>query len=441
MRTPTISAQIFRERRARLASLIPGAAVILPAHPEQIRNHDVHHRYRQDTNFFYLTGFEEPDSVFVFRPGKKPETVMFTRIREPERETWDGFRYGPEGVVRHFGIEAAYPISEFEAIASELLLEVDKVYYTLFQDPEFDQRLAKTLLTAKAKRRRSGRGLLPLYDSYPLIGEMRLRKSDYEIQTLKRAGQVSAEAHAEVMKATRPGVNERELHGLFLKEIMARGAAREGYGSIVATGSNATTLHYVFNDQELKAGQFLLVDAGAEVDYYTGDITRTYPVSGKFSPVQARLYGRVLELQKHVIQIAKPGLPFTRLQETAINGLIDVMLSEGLLKGTHEEVHASGAYKKYYPHGVSHYLGSDVHDAGTVEINGQPRVLEPGICFTVEPGIYIPEDDLTAPEELRGIGIRIEDDVLVTHDGVEVLTSAAPKEIADLEAIVGRNFK
>jgi Xaa-Pro aminopeptidase len=441
MRTPRLSPQIFRERRARLASLIPGAAVILPAHPEQIRNNDVHHPYRQDTNLFYLTGFEEPEAVLVLRPGKKPESVMFVRIREPERETWDGFRYGPEGVVRHFGVEAAYPIAEFEAITSELLLEVDRVFYTLFQNNEFDQRLAKVLQMTKAKRRRSGRGILPIYDSYQLIGEMRLRKSEFEVNTMRRACQVSAEAHVAVMKSVKAGLNERELHGIFLREIMARGAAREGYTAIVAGGANATTLHYVFNDQEIKANDLLLVDAGAEVDYYTGDITRTYPVSGKFSPVQARLYGRVVELQKQLIGMVKPGLQFTKLQEHTIDGLIEIMLAEGLLKGTPQEIRQSGIFKKYYPHGVSHYLGSDVHDAGTVEVNGQPRVLETGMAFTVEPGIYIPEDDVTAPAELRGIGIRIEDNILVTADGHEVMTSAVPKEIGDLEAVVGAYYK
>lgn len=441
MRTPRMDMKIFRERRAKLAALIPNAAVILPAHPEQIRNHDVHHPYRQDTNLFYLTGFEEPQSILLFRPGKKPETVMFCRTRDPERETWDGFRYGPEGVVRHFGIEAAYPISEFEHIASELLLDVDKVFYTLFQNEEFDQRMGKTLLASKAKRRRSGRGILPIFDSYQLLGEMRLRKTEYDIETMKRACQVSAEAHIEVMKSVKPGMNERELHGLFIREVMARGAAREGYGGIFATGANATTLHYVFNDQELKAGELLLVDAGGEVDYYTGDITRTYPVSGKFSPVQARLYGRMLELQKNLISMVKPGIPFTQMQDTCVDGLIEIMLSEGLLKGTLEEIRKSGNYRKYYPHGVSHYLGSDVHDAGTLEVNGQARSLEAGIAFTVEPGIYIPADDMTAPAELRGIGIRIEDNIVVTDDGCEILTAGCPKEIADLEDLIGRDYK
>lgn len=441
MRTPLVNMQIFRERRSQLGSLIPGAAVILPAHPEQIRNHDVHQGYRQNTNLYYLSGFEEPESVLLFRPGKKPETVLFVRDRDIERETWDGFRYGPEGAKKYFGVDAAHSISEFESVTSELLLDVDKVYYTLFQDPEFDERMAKTLLSTKGKRRRSGRGILPIFDSYPLIGEMRLHKSEYEIETMRKACQVSAEGHIALMRATKPGLNERALQGLFVKEIMARGAAREGYGTIVAGGNSATTLHYVFNDQVLQDGDLVLVDAGAEVDYYTGDITRTYPVNGKFSAAQRRIYGRLLELQKQITKMVRPGTVFTDLQEATVDGVIEIMLAERLLSGKKTEIKQSEAYKKYYPHGVSHLLGSDVHDAGILVVNDKPRTLEPGMMLTIEPGIYIPMNDDSAPAELRGIGIRIEDDVLVTASGHEVMTSGAPKEIAELEDLIGRDAK
>lgn len=434
MRKPSIKPNIFKERRSRLGALIPGSALILPAHPDLIRNHDVHFPFRQDTNLFYLTGFEEPESVLVFRPGCNPETVLFTRVRDVERETWDGFRYGPEGVVREFGIDASYPIEQFDSIAAELLLAVDRVYYTLFKNLEFDQRMAKTLLSTKEKRRRSGRGILPIYDSYPLIGEMRVRKSEYEIETMKRACQVSAEAHNSLIQYIKPGVSEREIHGAFIYEIMKRGAAREGYGGIVATGNGATTLHYTFNDQPLKSGELLLVDAGAEVDYYTGDITRMYPVGGKFSAVQARLYSQVLDLQKELCSMVKPGLVFSKLQEHAIYGLTEIMIREKLLKMDHQSAIQSLAYKKYYPHGVSHFLGMDVHDAGLIEVHGESRILEQGMMLTIEPGIYIPQNDLDAPEELRGLGIRIEDDIVVTYDGSDNMTSAARKEIKDLES-------
>ncbi|MBX7230581.1 MAG: aminopeptidase P family protein [Bdellovibrionales bacterium] len=418
--------------------MIPGSALILRAHPEQIRNHDVHHSYRQDTNLFYLTGFDEPGTVLLYRPGLTPESVLFVRVKDQERETWDGFRYGPEGALKNFGVDAAYPIEEFEKLTSEWLVAVDKIYYNLFTDEMFDRKIAKTLLGTAALRRRSGRGILPIYDSYPLIGELRVIKSPYEIATLKKAAQVSAEAHVEVMKATRPGVNERHLHGIFLKEIMARGAAREGYGSIVAGGSNSTTLHYVFNDQDLKGGDLLLVDAGAEVDYYTGDITRTFPVSGRFNPIQAKVYQMLLDLQKSIIQSVKIGVVFSKLQELTIHGLIELMREINLLKGSSEALRMDQKWRKYYPHGVSHFLGSDVHDAGRSEVDGESRRLEVGMVLTIEPGIYIPQDDLSAPEELRGLGLRIEDDILVTESGPENLSQGAPKEIVDLEKIVGK---
>jgi len=303
----------------------------------------------------------------------------------------------------------------------------------MFQQLDVDTRVAETLKMTKAKRRRSGRGILPIYDSYQMIGEMRIHKSDYEADTLRKACQISAEAHIEVLKATKPGLNERALQGIFIKEIMARGSSREGYGCIVAGGANATTLHYVFNDQVLKDGELLLIDAGAEFDYYTGDITRTYPINGKFTPVQRRLYQQILEVQKHLCKKVAPGLPLGDMQDAAIDGLIDIMINEKLLKGSRGEIRENGSFKKYYPHGVSHLLGSDVHDAGMVEVNGQSRVLEPGMSLTVEPGLYIPYDDADAPAELRGIGIRIEDDVLVTVDGREVMTEGAPKEISELE--------
>jgi Xaa-Pro aminopeptidase len=437
MRRPKFDMTLFRERRSRLGSRITGGALIAPAAPEYIRNNDVHHSYRQDSNLFYLTGFEEPESVLVFRPGKQPETIMFVRSKDALREIWDGFRYGIDGVEKDFGIDKAYLIDEFEKVAPDLLMDVDRVYYTLFHDIEFDERIGRILLGVKNMRRRSGRGLLPISDALPVIGEMRLVKSDYEAQTLRQACQVSAEAHVELMKFVRPGMNERELQGRFVYEIMKRGSAREGYGSIVAGGSNATTLHYVFNDQPLHPNDLVLVDAGGEFDFYTGDITRTYPVSGKFSPTQKRLYSKVLNLQKDLIKMVRPGLPFNQLQEKTIEGLVDVMLDEGLVKGNKKEIIEKGDFRAYYPHGVSHWLGMDVHDAGMTELNGEPRRLEPGMAFTIEPGLYIPAGDQKAPAELRGIGIRIEDNILVTAEGCENMTAAAIKEVDELEGTIG----
>ncbi|MCB0340880.1 MAG: aminopeptidase P N-terminal domain-containing protein [Pseudobdellovibrionaceae bacterium] len=438
MRKSIYDMSVFKERRDRLAKLLNGAALVLPAHPEYVRNHDVHHSYRQDSNLFYLSGFEEPESVFVFRPGRSPETVLFVRDKNPLRETWDGFRYGPKLAQTEFGVDAAFIVDDFEKEAPALLRDVDVVYYSLFMNTDFDVRFRHVIETVKASWGRSGKGNLAIKDSVPLIGEMRVRKTPYEIEVMQKAADISAEAHIEVMKATRPGVSERALHGLFIKEIMERGAAREGYGTIVAGGNNATTLHYVFNDQPLKDGEIMLIDAGAEYHYYSGDITRSYPVSGKFNGAQKRVYQKVLDVQKRMVAMVKPGVTLKQLQETARNELIDVMIDEKLLKGSKDQIVEEKSYLAFYPHGVSHWLGMDVHDAGAYEVNGESRQLEPGFCITVEPGLYVPAHLDNVPEELKGIGIRIEDNIVVTEDGHGNLTDRAPKEVDELEAIIGQ---
>jgi Xaa-Pro aminopeptidase len=434
MRRPTLDMTVFQERRRRLIEKINGKALLVPAHPEMIRNNDVHYPYRQDSNLFYLTGFEEPESCLLMRPGRTPETVLFVRNKDVLREIWDGFRYGPEAAQQLFLVDKADTIDQLDTVAIDLLAEVDDVYYSFFKNRQFDQHMMQMLETIRYRRGRSGRGVLNVHDAHPLLGEMRIKKSKIEIEWLRKACQISAEAHVEVMKAARPGINERVLHGVFLKAIMERGSPREGYGAIVATGNNATTLHYVFNDQDLHSGELLLVDAGAEYNYMTGDITRTYPVSGKFNPAQRRLYERVLKLQKDLIGLVRPGITLKGLQDRTIEYLTDLMIEEGLLRGTRKDRLADLSFKKYYPHGVSHFLGMDVHDAGLSEIEGRPRPIEANMAFTVEPGLYIPVNDDQAPRELRGIGIRIEDDILVTESGAEVMTAGVPKDIHALEA-------
>jgi Xaa-Pro aminopeptidase len=437
VRKPAHDIQIFRSRRQRLASRAAGAAVIIAAHPEQIRNNDVHHPYRQDSNFFYLTGFEEPSSVLVFRPGQTPETVMFVRPKDIERETWDGFRYGPEATEREFKIDKAYLINDFDRVIGDLLKPVDRVYYRWNIDEAFDRRMLSILENVRLAAGRSGRGHLPVLDSVELIGEQRLFKNEDDVKAMRIACTVSANAHIEAMKRVRPRMNERQVQGVLLGSFYDQGAEREGYNSIVASGANATTLHYVFNDQPCRDGDLLLIDAGAELLYYTGDITRTFPVNGKFTAVQARVYQAVLDIQKALIAAVKPGLEFNSMQERTVEALTDVMIDLHLLKGSRAALIESLAYKKYYPHGVSHWLGLDVHDTGLMSIQGVPRKLEPGMAFTIEPGLYIPADDTSAPAELRGIGIRIEDNIVVTANGCDNLTASCPKEIRDLEAIIG----
>ncbi|MGE3973677.1 MAG: aminopeptidase P N-terminal domain-containing protein [Bdellovibrionales bacterium] len=436
MRQPSFDMKIFKDRRHSLASKAEGAAIIMAAHPDMIRNHDVHHPYRQDSHFLYLTGFEEPESVLVFRPKKDPEYVLFVRNKDPLRETWDGFRYGPEGAMKSFGADKSYTYDEIETELPKLLADVDRVYYRLFLNNDFDKKFRSAIETTRASQGRSGSGILPIWDVTELLGEMRLKKTAVEAEWMRKACRISAEGHIAGMKYCKPGVNERQVQAVIEHEFRMLGSPRNGYGSIVASGASATTLHYVFNDQECKSGDLLLVDMGAEYNYYTGDITRTYPVNGKFTPVQKDFYDRVLTVQKHLVSMIRPGVVFKTLQDTTIEMLTEHMLELGLLKGTVQQNIEQLNYKKYYPHGVSHWLGMDVHDAGLYKKDGPSRPLESGMVFTVEPGLYVPVDDMTAPAHLRGLGVRIEDNILVTDTGHENMTSTCPKEVKDLEAII-----
>jgi len=437
MRKPSIDMSIFKERRKTLASKIPNSALIVASHPEMIRNNDVHYPYRQDTNFFYLTGFEEPESVMVFRPGCQPEYTLFVRRKDPLRETWEGFRYGPEGTLATFGCDKTYPIEELESVLPKLLSEVENVYYRLFQNHEFDGKFRTSIETVRLNQGRSGLGILPIHDSTELLGEMRIKKSETEKAWARRACKISAEAHLQTMKETKPGMNERDLQAIVEYNFMRLGAARLGYNTIVAGGANACTLHYVFNDQEIKNGELVLIDAGGEYNYFTGDITRTYPVNGKFSEGQKAVYEKILKVQKEIISFIKPGIVFKALQDTTIEMLTEALLELGVLKGNVQQNIEQNTFRKYYPHGVSHWLGMEVHDAGLYKIKGESRRIESGMSFTVEPGLYFPMDDSSVPSNMRGIGIRIEDDIIVTDTGCEVMTADVPKDIKEIEAVVG----
>jgi Xaa-Pro aminopeptidase len=433
MRKPTFDMGIFKKRRDELAALSKGAAVIIAAHPDMIRNNDVHHPYRQDSHFFYLSGFEEPESVIVFRPQKDPEFVLFVRKKDPLRETWDGFRYGPEGAVKMFGADKAFIYEELETELPKLLADVDRVYYRLFWNNDFDKKFREAIEATRASQGRSGLGILPIWDLTELLGEMRIKKSSQEADWLRKACAITSEGHLAGIKYVKPGVNERELQAVIEHEFRMQGSPRNGYGSIVASGASACTLHYNFNDQECKNGDLVLVDMGAEYNYFTGDITRTYPVNGKFTSVQKEFYERVLKVQKQLVSMVRPGVVFKSLQDTTIELLTEHMLELGLLKGSVQQNIEQMNYKKYYPHGVSHWLGMDVHDAGLYKKNGPSRPLESGMAFTIEPGLYVPVDDMSAPAHLRGLGVRIEDNILVTDTGHENLTQSCPKETKDLE--------
>ena len=437
MRKPLIDIKICKERRESLKSALKDGALILVAAPE---DKSLRSPYRQESHFFALTGFEEPDAIFVFRPHKDPETVLFVREKDPQWELWNGYRFGPEGAVSTFAMDAAHSIEEFSEIAPKLLDEIKLVYYGLGRNPKADSWVQKALKRTQQKRGRTGLGLQTIVDPQEIISEGRLKKDDYSLSMMKKTTQITSEAHREVMKAVRPGTTERAMHGLFISEIMSRGATREGYISILASGTNATILHYTFNDKVMEDGELLLIDAGGEYNFFTADVTRTYPVNGRFTKIQKRLYEKVLKLQKELIHLAQPGVPFETLQTQAVEKLVDVMLSEKLLRGKAEEIIKSKEYKKYYPHRVGHWLGMDVHDVGVYQIDGQSRKLEPGMCLTIEPGIYIQPHDTEAPKELRGIGIRIEDDILITPHGSLNMTETCPKEVDELELLIGSQW-
>ena len=436
IRRPLDDVSIFSERRKKLAEKMPSQSVlILFSSPHLVRNHDVHHYYRQDSSFYYLTGFEEPESIFVFRPGQSPESILFVQKKDPLKETWEGFLFGPELAKKEFGMDECHEISEFESLCPELLSGASQVFYRLFHNADSDQRIQKTLRSVYAKKARMNQGLLPIFDSYPLVGEQRIIKTPFEIDMMKKAADITARAHLMLMREVRPGMTERQLYGKFLDFILSEGCAREGYQGIFAGGAAATTLHYTFNDQPLNDGDLVLVDAGGEFHYYSADITRTFPINGRFSSAQKRIYQKVLDVQKSIIAMAKPGTSIRDLQTAAIEQLTEIMVDEKLLEGSVKDRISDLSYRKYYPHGIGHWLGLDVHDAGLTEIEGVSRALQPGMVLTIEPGLYIPPSDTDAPKELRGIGIRIEDDVLVTENGPEVLTHGVPKEVKDIEAL------
>ena len=334
MRKPKMNVEFYKARRRRLAQLIPNCVLILPAWPEYYRNADSTHAYRPESNLYYLTGFEEPESCLVFRPGKTPETVMFVRKKNVERETWDGFRFGLEGAKDVFGYDAVYAIEDFEKMASDMIRGCERIYYTQFRNPAFDERFSRVMMGVNGWRPKQGLGLPPIEDAYSVVSELRIRKTEEEAEAMRRAASISAEAHIEMMKATKAGVSERALHGLFIREIMERGAETESYGGIVATGNNATTLHYRFNDATLQAGQLLLADCGAEYQYYAGDITRTYPVNGRFSTAQKRIYEKLLVLQKELIGMVKPGVPHANLQKHTVRVISEILTEEKILPGT-----------------------------------------------------------------------------------------------------------
>ncbi|MFN7975430.1 MAG: aminopeptidase P N-terminal domain-containing protein [Acidobacteriota bacterium] len=414
------------ERRRRFLEALPGGAAIFGATPVHLRNGDVHHPYRPDSDLFYLTGFEEPEAVAVLRPGAREPYVLFVRAKDPVMEAWDGARAGPEGAKAIFGADEAFPVGDLPRKLPELLAECENVHVSLGKDPALDGLLIDVIVKARKPRQKEGKGPANLLDPSPFLHEMRLRKSPEELDALRRAVGISAAAHRRAMEMARPGVFEYEVQAVIEETFRRLGAARVGYGTIVASGPNATVLHYVDNSRRIEEGDLVLIDAGAEYECYTGDITRTFPASGAFTAPQRHVYDVVLAAQQAAIREARPGNPHEAIHEAARTTLVQGLLDLGALQGSLEEHLGKEDYKKFFLHRTSHWLGMDVHDAGAYKVAGASRPLEPGMVLTVEPGLYFPVGVDGVPPELAGIGVRIEDDVLISPAGPVVLSDGVP---------------
>lgn len=428
---------VFAARRdAYMKAIGPTGVAVVHSLPERLRNGDAFHPFRQLSDLHYLTGFIEPDTTLILRPGAESErVVMFVRPRDPELETWEGRRAGIEGAKSQYGADAAYPAAELTAKFSELIANHDELHYALGLDDEMDKLVTSTIARLRKTEKRGKRPPRAVVDPRDALHELRLHKRPEELAALKKAADISTEAHIAAMRMGRPGVFEHELEAMINYTFRRRGGQGPGYTSIVGAGENSTILHYIDNRCAIADGDLVLVDAGCEYDHYTADITRTWPANGRFSPTQRRVYEIVLACQVEAIEMVKPGATIDDIHNLCVRRLTEGMIALGLLGGAVDDRINDQSYRRFYMHGTSHWLGMDVHDVGAYVRDGKARALEPGMVLTVEPGLYIaPEAD--APPELRGIGVRIEDDVLVTEHGHEVLTAACPKKIEDIEAAI-----
>ena len=421
-------------RKTLLDRLPEGEAVLLFGSPHHLRNGDAEYRYRPSSDLYWLTGWPDPEVALLVKHGEAPFT-LFVQKKDPELETWTGYRPGPRGAVEDYGVDEAHEISELPDKLVDLLQGVTALHYAWADEPEHDALLAAVLRKTQRKSRKS-KLPTPLTFHHPakLLHELRLIKNDAEIAVMREAARISGIAHREAMAKAAPGVGEWEIDALLTYVYRREGGEGPSYTNIVAGGENACILHYIKNDLPLEDGDLLLIDSGAEVGFYTADVTRTFPVNGRFTREQREVYEIVLDAQLAAIDAARAGRPYQDMHEVATRILTEGMVKLGLLEGDVDALIEEEAHKKYYMHGTGHWLGLDVHDVGLYHEPGESRALQPGMVVTVEPGLYIPIDDESAPERYRGIGVRIEDDVLVTAGEPDVLTADIPKSIADVEA-------
>jgi Xaa-Pro aminopeptidase len=432
----------YRARRDRVfQSLGSEGALILAAAPEIVIGRDTELRYVRDAELFYLTGYVEPEAVAVFIPGKVEQPfILFVRPRDPAREQWTGLRGGTEAAATHFGAAAAYPINELNERLPALLTDIDVLYARIdAARPEVEDAIRGVLQNGRRTRPRTGKGAHTLIDPGLLLDELRVIKDQHEIAMLRQAARLSVVGFSRAARLIEPGMGEWQIEAAIEAEFRTQGADGSAFPSIVASGANATVLHHIANDRVMQAGELLLIDAGARYRGYCGDISRTFPVNGRFSPAQRGLYEGVLRAHDAAVAAVRPGATIDQIHDAAQHELVDVLRTLGAADQTDPARSDQASYKKYIPHKTSHWLGLEVHDVGAYAFRSGPRCLEPGMVLTIEPGVYIPADESSVPAELRGTGIRIEDDVLVTATGCEVLTASLPTEAADIEVLMGRS--
>ncbi len=432
-----IAASEFARRRKQLMRMMGSDAIaILPTAPERPRNRDVEHPYRCDSDFYYLTGFDEPEAVAVFVPGRAHgEYILFCRERDPLMETWNGRRAGTEGAVERFGADDAFPVSDIDDILPGLLESRERVFYTMGAVPEFDTRVINWVKQIRNQARAGAHAPDEFVGLDHFVHDMRLYKSRAEIKVMRQAAQIAVEAHKRAMRLCAPGMMEYEVEAEFLHEFRRNGCDT-AYPSIVGGGNNGCILHYTENNAELHDGDLLLIDAGAEHGYYASDITRTFPVNGRFTEPQKQLYNLVLAAQHAAIEEVYPGNHWNAPHDAAVKMITKGLVKLGLLKGRPAQLIKDGAYRRFYMHRTGHWLGMDVHDVGDYKVGEEWRVLEPGMVLTVEPGIYVAKGSKGVAKRWQGIGIRIEDDVLVTKDGYDVLSKKLPKSVEEIETLM-----
>ena len=423
------------------------SVAIIPAAREAVRSHDTNYRYRQNSDFFYLTGFEEPDAIAVIAPSREKKFTLFVRPRDLEQEIWTGYRAGVEGAVADFSADEAFPVEQFDDKLTEILDGPAVLYYAFGHSvTDIDQKIIRQLTMMRESNRKPFDPPATIIDPTSILHEMRVLKNSEEIDIMQRAADIAAEAHVEAMQAVRPGMMEYEVEAMIEAYFRKHGAAGSSYTSIIGGGGNATVLHYIDNKDQLRDGDLLLVDAGAEYKGYASDITRTFPINGKFTEAQREIYDLVLKCQKSCVDMVRPGVRLEDLKTHSIEVLTEGMVELGLLKGDPAQLIKEKKYMQFYMHNLGHYLGIDVHDAGRYYFKGESRPAEVGMVMTIEPGIYISPDtsripegfNKEIPEKYLGIGVRIEDDVLVTENGSRVLTHKVPKEAEEIEALMAK---